>query len=260
MDLAEHLAQVEAPRRAAGHVVLDHALHAAGRGGQEGLDRGLAHLAVGQQPAVGRGGAQRRHPGERVRVALEHAHDAGAAAGGEVGTAREGAQPQADVRRHPAPGVGRAQGREGADGGGGHDAVVQRPGAGDGVRAARGHADDREAAEAEAVGEVLDVGGEVGDPAPRARVRAPEARAADRQVADAELGDEQVELGRAAHRRPDGAVQVEDRHAVVVAARRPCEPTVVGEGHGAFASDGGHGENPANRHHTRAGLRLLPSG
>ena len=120
------------------------------------------------------------------------------------------------------------------------------------VGAARGHADDGEAAEAEPVGEVLDVGGEVGDPASRARVRAPEARTADRQVADAELGDEQVELGRPAHRRPDGAVQVEDGDAVVVAARRPCEPTAVGEGHGAFAREDGHDENPANQHHTRA--------
>ena len=36
MDLAQDLAQVEAPCRAAGDVVLDHALHAAGRGGEEG--------------------------------------------------------------------------------------------------------------------------------------------------------------------------------------------------------------------------------
>jgi hypothetical protein len=193
--------------------------------------------------------------------ALEQAHDARAAAHGEIGPAREGAQPEADVRGHPTPGVGRAERGEGADGGRRHHAVVQCPGAGDGVRAAGGHADDRQATQAEAVGEVLDVGGEIGDPALRARVRAPEARTAHRQVADAELGDEQVELGCPAHRRPDGAVQVEDGHAVVVATRRPCEPTAVGEGHGAFASDGGHDENPAKRHDTRAVARvLLPSG
>ena len=111
----------------------------------------------------------------------------------------------------------------------------QGAGARERVGPAGRHADDREAAEPEAVGEMLDVGGEVGNTPPGARIRASEARTADRDVVDAERGDERVELRRAAHRRADRAVEVEHGDAAAGPSGRPREPAAVGEGHGGFA-------------------------
>ena len=156
VDLAPHVGEVEAPRRAARDVVVDHPVDAARGGGEERVDRAGGHLVAGQQFPVGGSGAERRQPAQRPRVAFEQLHDARAAARDQVGAAYERAQPQAQVHGHSPAGVRRAQRRERADRGGRDRALGQGTRARERVRPTRGDADHGEAAEPEVVGEVLD--------------------------------------------------------------------------------------------------------
>ena len=82
-------------------------------------------------------------------------------------------------------------------------------GAGHGVRPARGDAHDREALDAERVGDLLEVGGEVQQRAVRVRVRAAEPGPLREQHPQAERVDRERELAAALQRRADRAVQVD---------------------------------------------------
>ena len=93
--------------------------------------------------------------------------------------------------------------------------------AGERVRPARRYADDRETLMAELVGELRRVAGEVQQRPAGQRVGVAEAGARDHDVADVELERDGLQLGAAALRGADRAVQVE--HEAAVARAGFCE-------------------------------------
>ena len=211
------VAQLEPPVGAADEEVLDHRPGAASCRCEEAPGSDLPRLGCAQKLAVPSVRPQGEQPPEQIRPAPEQGEGGVDHRADHARPAQKTHEGEPVVRGRAVGAPGREARRNRADGSQAGDPVGHRGGTGERVRGPCRDTHHREPRQAELVGELTDVRGEVAHPAAGMRIGSAEPWAIHHQVPDPPAGDRFLEGRIALRGRADSSMEVEDRE------RRPSD-------------------------------------